>query len=151
MYTIDSHINSLEEKHSQTVRESGLETSSYIALLNKAKEITPKLEAAFDKCGFKIERFHCGRTGINSNENLLKIGYHILPKSPTFRYIKFNGYDKNGAGRNHSKLVKKANDLTNKLLELTGLKPNINHYCFEDRGETKRGSILVDFWIKLEE
>ena len=152
MYTIDSHINSLEEIHSEIVRKSEFELSIYVTLLNKAKEITPTIEDAFDKCGFKVERFHCIRTGMNGDGKQLKIGYHILPKSPTFRYIKFNGYDRSGAGKNQPKLVKKANDLTNKLLELTGLEPAVNHYCFEiDRGKDIGGSILVDFWVELEE
>lgn len=151
MYNIKSHINSLQEKHAKLVSDSEKQTIEYIDLLEKAEHIIPKIEKAFDIAGFTIKNFTCVRTGINNDDDFLKINIHILPKSQTYRYIKFDGYDKYGAGKNNSKLNKRAKDLQDKIFQLTELKCQVNHYCFELDKDGNQGSILVDFWINLKD
>lgn len=151
MYNIKSHIDKLQEKHAKIVHDSEKQTTEYIELLEKAEIVLPKIQTAFDIVGFTIKDFTCVKTGINNDGDSLKINFKILPKSPTYRYIKFDGYDKKGAGKNHSKLVKRAKDLQDKIFQLTELKCQVNQYCFELYKNSTQGLILVDFWVKLEE
>ena len=151
MYNIKSHIESLQEKHAKVVHDSEKLTTEYIELLEKAEIVLPKIQTAFDEAGFTIKNFTCIRTGMNNDGDFLKINFHILPKSPTYRYIKFEGYDKHGAGKNNSKLNKRAKDLQDKIFQLTELKCQVNHYCFELDKDGNQGSILVDFWINLKD
>lgn len=151
MYDINSHIDSLKQKHQRIIEDSEKYTSEYIKLLTQASVILPKIEKAFDNAGFKVEDLHCRRTGINDDGNSLKLNYKILPKLPKYRYILFDGYNKYGAGRNQNKLRQRAIDLQDKIFQETNLKCSVNQFCFEiNQRQEKGGDILVDFWLEME-
>ena len=148
MYIINSHIDSLREKHQQVIQASQKYTEDYIRLLTLASCELPKLTQSFNKHGFEVLDFSCRKTGINEDGDQLYVNFKLIPKSPKYRYIKFNGYTKSGAGKNQPKLRERANDLETKVFTDTGMECQVNPYCFEiHRGEDKGGSILVDFWI----
>jgi len=149
MYSIDNHINLLQENLQKEIAKKVKFTEDYILLLNKAKPIISNMEKSLNKLGFTIISNNIRRTGIEGDGNTLHCGYSILPKSPTFKYVKDEGYNKHGRGKNHSKLVKKSTDLQQKILDLTGVECSVNQYSFGiKRGETKGGNILIEFWIE---
>jgi hypothetical protein len=149
MYSINSHIDSLREKHQQVIQDSEKHTEDYIRLLTQASCQFPKIEQAFDKCGFTILDYTCRKSGIREDGDQLYVNFKIIPKSPKYRYINFNGYTKSGAGKNQPKLRERADKLEMEILTYTGLECEVNPYCFEiGRGKDKGGSILVDFWFK---
>lgn len=108
-----------------------------------------KIKKAFAKLGFVPTReFNCQfDRGEDFGKSPLLVDYYVQSHG-SFKPIHFDGYTKSGAGRNHDRLVAKAEKLEAKLLELTGYKTYINHYGMEVKSSDKDFSFSIQFTIE---
>lgn len=125
--------------------------SIYESFLAKLQSYIPSLVATLEKQNLVIDRLSYHKTGIGPDweeNHCLNVCVTANPANSKFKFIKFAGYTKTGAGKNHDALVNRADKLVEAIKAGTGIEGvQANLYSFEYR-DNGANNILIDLWLK---
>jgi hypothetical protein len=157
---IDLHLLSLlEKKTSNTearVKQLQDASNGYRAAMSNLNRLLPKLVDGLTKLGLGIDSLSVTQTGLNNEvwdeTTCLKVGMNAVPISGKFKFIKFNGYDSRGRGKNQSRLDEKASKIRESLTDSLGggISFQVNQFSLEcDKNENDMNNrVMIDFWVK---
>jgi len=145
---IDAQIRNIQDEASSQVEKILTESSKHVDLLYKLRDVLPILKTTLISIGFNITDISSRRTGIYNDGDKLIVSLKLTPISPNFKFVKFDGYNKNGGGRNNKKLRAKADKFNALVLSQTGIDLDFNQYSFEESKYPEYRTILAEFLIK---
>lgn len=130
----------------------------YSAFHDELDRRMPKVKEALRKFGLEINsEVSAHKTGgpgsdsVWAEDDQLKASFSAAPVGGRFKFIGFTGYDKDGAGKNHGRLLEKAKAMVDAIEAASGLACQVNHYSLQSRRDGKPGRVLVDMWVKKDD
>ncbi len=157
---IDEMLMDLCEKKTAAVETKRVqmerEANEYRRAMASVNKIIPTLIESLSKLGLEVGSFSVVKTGVSNDETwsegtMLKVAIQATPNGSKFRFIKFNGYDKRGAGKNQAALVAKASKIEHELGQPLGdsiVSISVNQFSLEQKDDGKTNRVLIDLWVK---
>ncbi len=102
------------------------------------------LESGLNKIGLEISDV---RYSIN-DLFCLNVTINAKPNSDKFKFIAFQGYTKQGAGKNRERLQTKAHKIAEQLSYLLDMKVYINEYSLEIKNNDEKKSVLISMYLQ---
>lgn len=148
---VNSSIESMVTKSEEKINQINDYTKKYTEKLEQFKKIIPSLEKAVSNYGGKISRLSYHKTGKDDtweNDDTFIVSFSITPTEKSkIKFIKDEGFTKEGRGKNDTKLETQAEKLRDYLKENLSLNSvSVNKYSFEQK-DVSKGNILVDIWL----
>jgi hypothetical protein len=153
MRKMHSNLEAVKKACLETIKNATLLAEKYEQAYQIAEMKVAEIEQALAVEGLVIVDERTRKTGSDydlwSEGDRLVVTLTARPNSKKFRFIAFNGYTADGAGRNRKQLTAKAEKLQAAVKAATGHNIQINPFSLEvrDGNQENTKTVLIEFTV----